>query len=179
MNTYIAILRGINVSGKRLIKMEDLRNHLQCLPLTDIKTYIQSGNIVFKTADTNVEKIADNITAKIMEVYAFEVPVIVLSLDDLVFISKNNPFINKRNLETSKLHVTFLKVEADAEKLKLLASVSDSPNIYIATSKAIYFYCPEGYGNIKLNNNFIEAKLKVTATTRNWNTITHLIAMGM
>jgi uncharacterized protein (DUF1697 family) len=178
METYIAILRGINVSGKKLIKMEELRIHLQDIKLKDVKTYIQSGNIVFNYPTTNQKELATLISDKIKKEYGFDVPVIVLNQLELKYISENNPFINERNEDTSKLAVTFLSEEADADKSIALYTLNDSPNEFIIVGKVIYLLCPNGFSNSKLTINFIENKLKLTASSRNWNTVVKLLGMA-
>ncbi len=175
METYIALLRGINVSGKRIIKMEDLRKHLTTINLTDVKTYIQSGNVIFKSQNTDQIELAKLITVKIEKEYGFNVPVIVLNQQELKYISENNQFIIERNEDITKLAVTFLSEEADAEKSKALYNLNDQPNEFIVKGKAIYLYCPNGFSNSKLTINFIESKLKLTASSRNWNTVLKLL----
>jgi len=177
METYIALLRGINVSGNKLIKMEELRKHLQDIKLKDVKTYIQSGNIVFNYPYTNQKVLATLISDKIKKEYAFEVPVIVLNQLELKYISENNPFINERNEDISKLAVTFLSDEADEVRIKILFTLNDSPNEFITAGKVIYLLCPNGFSNSKLTINFIENKLKLTASSRNWNTVVKLLGM--
>ncbi len=178
METYIAILRGINVSGKKLIKMEELRRHLQDIKLKDVKTYIQSGNIVFNYSPTNQKELATLIADKIKKEYAFDVPVIVLNQLELKYISENNPFINERNEDITKLAVTFLSEEADVDKSIALYTLNDSPNEFIIAGKVIYLLCPNGFSNSKLTINFIENKLKLTASSRNWNTVVKLLGMA-
>ena len=177
METYIAILRGINVSGKKLIKMEELRKYLHDIKLKDVKTYIQSGNIVFNYPPTNQKVLATIIADKIKKEYALEVPVIVLSSIEMKSIAANNPFVNDRGEDTSKLAVTFLSDEPDVEKLKILYTLKDYPNEFIIAGKVIYLLCPNGFSNSKLTINFIENKLKITASSRNWNTVVRLLGM--
>ncbi len=178
METYIAILRGINVSGQKKIKMGELRKHLEALNFEQIHTYIQSGNIIFQTEKADVNKLAKTIESKILKEYKFEVPTIVRSVGYFEQISKNNPFLKNPDINLERLYVTFL-TEGPSENLKNEVSKITYPGEqFIISGDAIYLFCSVGYGEAKLNNNFFEKKLKVSATTRNWNTVLKLTQMG-
>ena len=178
MKTYIAILRGINVSGHKMIKMEALRAMFETLKFKNTKTYIQSGNVVFQSKETNVDKIRSMIVKKIEEEFGFKVPVIIKGLDEIKTVLINNPFINKRKEDNTKLHVTFLSGEPDPQAITAIKGEQYAADEFILSGRNIYLYCPGGYGNTKLSNNFFENKLKVVATTRNWKTINELALIG-
>lgn len=176
MTTYISILRGINVSGQRLIKMDVLKKLYESLNFETIQTYVQSGNVIFSSKENEPKKLEKIISSKIKSEFGFDVPVIVLSVRTLEKIIEDNLFIKDKDI--SFLHVTFLadKVtqfdkESITEKKLPNEEIRFAPN-------AIYLYCPDGYGRTKLNNNFLESKLKVTATTRNWKTTTELLRLA-
>lgn len=175
MNTYIAILRGINVSGKKLIKMDSLREMLSGLGFEDVTTYIQSGNVVFRSNPSTSRELEALISKAINGKFSFEVPVIVLDCNELNSIVEQNPLLKEYPGEMDKLHITILADEPDTKPLGLLNQTDYTPEKFIIKNKAVYLYCPNGYGNTKLNNNFFEKKLKVTATTRNLKTLTELI----
>jgi uncharacterized protein (DUF1697 family) len=178
MQTYIAILRGINVSGHKLIKMDALRKLFDDMGFKNTKTYIQSGNVVFQIKETKPKDLEKKIASSILKEFGFEVPVLVKEADELEVVLKNNPFINKRKEDVTKLHVTFLSDESEKaliDKIKEGAYASDE---FIIAGKTVYLFCPKGYGNTKLSNTFFENKLKVTATTRNWKTINELVSMA-
>ena len=155
MQKFIALLRGINVSGKNLIKMETLRSVLQSEGFQHVKTYIQSGNILFDTNDFAEKKQAKKIQEIIKKEFGFEVPVLVLNIKFLNLLVENNPFKNDDSKNKSFWHLTLL----DA-------------------TPYIDLYCPSGYGQTKLTNNFWESKLKLPATTRNWKTLEKLIDLA-
>lgn len=178
MQTYIAILRGINVSGHKMIKMEALRNILEDLKFKNIKTYIQSGNIVFQDKKTDTDVLAKKIAKTISENFNFEVPVMVKEEKEFIDVLNNNPFLTKRKEDISKLHVTFLSDVPEKVNVDKIKEGSYQSDEFIIKEKAVYLFCPDGYGNTKLNNTFFENKLKVTATTRNWKTITELVNMA-
>ncbi|MCI5081950.1 MAG: DUF1697 domain-containing protein [Saprospiraceae bacterium] len=175
--TYIALLRGINVSGQKKIKMADLREALSQLSFSNIRTYIQSGNILFDSEEENIRELETQIHDKIQAAFGFDVPVLVIRPELLHRIMKENPFLDQGK-ETNKLYVTFLAEKPETDQIKLLESVDYSPEEFILEDSFLYFYFPNGYGRTKLNNNFFEKKLKVKATTRNWKTINKLYELA-
>jgi len=175
MKIYIALLRGINVSGQKKIKMADLRKALQKLPFEDIETYIQSGNIVFKTAYTNVVEIEELIKKTILDSFGFDVPVLVKSSVELEEILQANPYTNPNDLAEKKIYYVLLKSAPKANAIPNL-NQDDYPNeLFDITSSCVYLNCKKGAGNAKLTNNIIEKKLAVSATTRNHRTMTKLL----
>ena len=178
MQTYISILRGINVSGHKIIKMDALREMYSSLKLVNTKTYIQSGNVVFQIKKTDAKDLEKKIAKKINETFGFEVPVLVMELDELVHTSQHNPFIKNRKEDITKLHVTFLSTAPEQIAITKIKEGKYAEDEFIVDGKNVYLFCPNGYGNTKLSNTFFENKLKVTATTRNWKTIQELIKIG-
>jgi uncharacterized protein (DUF1697 family) len=177
MTKYIAILRGINVSGSKMIKMDNLKSSMSELKFNTIETYIQSGNIVFEYQETNEDLLANIITDKIQSDFGFDVPVIVMGAGDLNAVIENNPFVKNRNEAIDKLYVTFLSEDPDSILLKGLAVIDISMDEFFISGNVIYLFCPNGYGRTKLNNNFFENKLEISATTRNWKTVIALAGM--
>ncbi|MDI9355683.1 MAG: DUF1697 domain-containing protein [Chitinophagaceae bacterium] len=178
MITYISILRGINVSGQKLIKMDYLKKMYENLHFENIQTYIQSGNVIFLSKEKDYKKIEKTISSQIKIDFGFEVPVIVLNVETLETIIENNPFTKDKLKDISFLHVTFL---ADRPALLDQESITEKKqeNEEIkCTPQAIYLYCPNGYGKTKLNNHYLETKLKVIATTRNWKTTNELLKLA-
>jgi uncharacterized protein (DUF1697 family) len=179
MHTYIAILRGINVAGK-MIKMEALRKALSELGLKNINTYIQSGNIVFQTGKTDFQKLEEKISAKIKEAFTYDVPVIVTDKKELKQLLENNPFLNHgRKEDESKLHVTFFSDVPDKSAADKVAEGDyGRGDELVFSGRAVYLFCPVDYGHTKLSNSFLEKKIKLTATTRNWKTVNELYRMA-
>lgn len=178
MTTYISILRGINVSGRRIIKMDDLKKLFADLGFSDIRTYIQSGNVIFRAKKSDPEKLSQRIADAIAKKYSFAVPVIVKESEELKQIVADNTFANDTSKDPSFLHITFLSgIPSDENYLKIQKK-SYSPDEFILLGNAVYLYCPGGYGNTKLNNTFLEKGLKITATTRNWKTTNELIRLA-
>jgi uncharacterized protein (DUF1697 family) len=177
MQTYIAILRGINVSGQKLIKMEALRGLMETLGCKNCITYIQSGNVVFQAKKINTESLATTIAKAIKTTFTFDVPVLIKTLTEMETIFANNPFLLNNQKDINFLHVTFLSTMPTEEaRKKIIGDFAEDVFIFIDAS--IYLYCPNGYGNTKLTNTFFENKFKCTATTRNWKTITQLVTIA-
>ncbi|MDQ6813715.1 MAG: DUF1697 domain-containing protein [Bacteroidota bacterium] len=180
MNTYISILRGINVSGHRKIAMSDLKDLYEDLQFKAVTTYIQSGNVIFKAAESAAKgDLPKKIEKAILEAYGFEVPVIIRTIAEIEQIIAKNPFLPDSNTDLEKLHITFLSAMPDEEKLKSIATVDFSPDKFIINNREVFLYIPGGYGNTKLSNNFFEGKMKVTATTRNWKTVNKLLELAI
>ena len=175
-NTYIALLRGINVSGHKKIKMPDLKAIFETLGFTNVRTYIQSGNVVFES--NSAEDLGSKISAKIQEQFGFEVSVICRTAEEMEQVIKRNPYSEMVGFEAEKLYVTFLQETPSAEKLEALKAFTFEPEMYTVSGKEIYVYCFNGYGNTKLENSFFEKKLKVAASTRNWRTVNKLVEMS-
>ena len=178
MTTYISILRGINVSGQKLIKMDDLRKLYENLGFRSVITYIQSGNVVFKGSDFEHSYFEQKISQQIKKDFGFEVHVIVLTIDRLKQLIVNNPFINDPNKDHSYMHITFLSSKPELYDKDTIESKRQNNEEIQFSENAIYLYCPTGYGRTKLTNNFLESRLKVVTTTRNWKTTNELLKIA-
>lgn len=178
MQTYISILRGINVSGHNLVKMDGLRKSYESLGFQNVKTYKQSGNLIFTASEFDNNELEQIVSGQIEKDFGIVVPVIVLTIDSLKQIVDGNPFLKDSSMDTAFLHATFLASRPlnfhhkDVEDKRL-----DGEDV-VLTDNVVYLYCPNGYGRTKLTNNFLEAKLKVIATTRNWKTTSELLKIA-
>lgn len=177
MTTYVALLRGINVSGKNPIKMEALRSLFTTLGYEGVATYVQSGNIVFTGAARSAPKIAETIKRAIVDEFGFEVGVLVRTADELSALAGDNP-LRHRNADPSKLHVTFLERVPRAAKVKALDPSFAAPDEFAVVGQEVFVHCPNGYGRTKINNTFFEKKLGVAATTRNLRTVQALVDLA-
>lgn len=178
MQTYITILRGINVSGQKMINMEALKTLMKDLGFQNIKTYIQSGNLIFEHEKVDLYELAKQIEEQILQQYGFQVTVIIRTPGDFEHIINNNPFLITRKEDTNKLHVTFLSSEPKEEYLAKITRPENIPDEFVISGDHVFVFCPNGYGNSKISNTFFENKLKVTATTRNWKTVMKLAEMA-
>ena len=175
MAKHISILRGINVGGKKKILMADLKALYQQLGFSNVLTYIQSGNVLFDTEkkESN-KKLGEKIKQAIFDKYEFDVPVLVRSFDDIQNTISTNPFLKDKNIDKTKLHVTFLADIPEAINLQKLNDINHPPDEFKVIGKNIFIHCPNGYARTKLTNTFFEKKLKMPATSRNWKTINKL-----
>ena len=177
MTTYIAMLRGINVSGHKIIKMERLRAVFEALGFAQVRTYVQSGNVIFET-DKPPANLAGTIERKIQSEFGFEVPVLTKSTKELADIVKRNPLLKDPAIDPAKLHVTFLSDDPPRNALELLQPLAAGAELVRIAGRAVYLSCPNGYGNTKLTNTAVEKKLSCRATTRNWATTNKLLEMA-
>ncbi len=177
MTTYLSILRGINVSGQKVIKMDALRKMFEDLGYTNVQTYIQSGNVIFQTDSADPRTLEKTIAEGIHNYFALDVPVMVLTAKELLQIVDNNPFMEDGSRDVAHLHVTMLQKLPEASRVELLQQTSFPGEEFMLIDRAVYLHCPNGYGRAKLTNGFLEKKLNVTATTRNWKTTTELLRM--
>lgn len=177
--TYVALLRGINLGGHKLVKMEQLRKAFEDLRFDDVKTYIQSGNVIFKAPKQTPESLAKKIEEKILRQFGFPVPVVVKTADEIAEIVKNNSLVKEKGIDISKLHVTFLSSVPEKDAVKVLDAIPVGADQFCCSGKAVYLHCPDGYHATKLGNNVLAKILKTGATTRNWKTVNQLYQMSL
>lgn len=177
MNTHIILLRGINVGGHRKIKMADFKQLLLTHGFQNIQTYIQSGNIFCQSNHQKKPIIKQQIESLILENYGFEVIAFVLNSLDLKNIILNNPFI-QHQVPIEKLYCTFLEKQPDLETEKQLLQFKTEDEVFVFDGSLLYFCYHNGYGRAKVTNPFVEKKLKMQATTRNWKTMMKLLDMS-
>jgi uncharacterized protein (DUF1697 family) len=175
MQTYVSMVRGINVGGKK-VKMDDLKELYKSLDFHDVKSYIQSGNIIFRTKNTKPSILIDIIENRIDKVLDLDVKVLIRTKKELKNIINGNPF---RNEDINYLYVIFL---SDIPSKKLIKDLNinfdfnkkNESDKFSISEKEIYLYLPNGYGRTRFNNNFFEKKLGISATTRNFRTVNKL-----
>ncbi len=175
METKIALLRGINVGGKRKILMADLKAMFLKVGFQKVVTYIQSGNIIFQSAINNsdIEKMLEK---EISSEFGLEVPVIVRSAKDLKNLIQNNPYYSSEG-DINKLHLTFLKAEPNPKDVDAVSSLSFQPDLFTIGNKEVFILCEGKYHQSKLTNDFFEKKLQVQTSTRNWKTVLKLLEL--
>jgi len=179
MQTYISLLRGINVSGQKKIIMSDLKELYAKQGFSNVQTYIQSGNVVFNYEKTqDYFEIAAIIEQAIEKKYDFQVPVLIRQAIDLKRTLENNPYAEMNGVDLKRVGVTFLEKHPTNENLLKLGEINFPPDEFIVDGLNIYLHCPEGFGKSKISNKLFENKLKVRATSRNLRTINKLIEMS-
>jgi uncharacterized protein (DUF1697 family) len=176
VGTYVAMLRGINVGGRNKIKMPDLQALFVGLGHADVITYVQSGNVVFTSPAKSAAALASAIEKQIARDLAIDVVAVLRTKAELAKVIAGNPFVRTR-ADLAKLHVTFLKQLPGAALVRALDGHRAEPDEFRVLGREIYLHCPAGYGKTKLNNTFWERRLKIAATTRNWNTVTKLFEL--
>jgi uncharacterized protein (DUF1697 family) len=171
MQTWILILQGINVSGQKRMAMPDLQSLLADLGYINPRTYIQSGNAVFSSTESNRSYLSQRIEAGIVNRFGYETPVFLRTAEDFARVIRENPFLTGRQEDPGYLHVTFLSAPLTPENRSSLTAPAGIPDEMKPGIEEVYLFCPNGYGRTKLNNPFFERKLKMQVTTRNWNTV--------
>ena len=154
--------------------MKELKQLFEDLGFSEVKTYIQSGNVIFNAETAKEGEISKTVENAIFDRYSYEVPVICRTAEELQQSIVENPFFEDTFGEIEKLYLTFLKAVPGKEQLEELKKYDFSPDEFIVKGKNVFIYCSGRYSQSKLSNNFFESKLKVKATTRNWKTVLKL-----
>jgi uncharacterized protein (DUF1697 family) len=174
MDTYIALFRGINVGGNNILPTIDLVAVLEDLGLSNIKTYIQSGNVIFQSKKINGVELSQNICTAIKERRGFVVQVIILDINEFKNAIASNPF-TEMEAKPNTIHFFFLSSLPENPNVNLESIKKDSEQFRLI-DKVFYLYAPEGIGRSKLAMK-IEQTLGVTVTARNWRTVSKIMDM--
>lgn len=178
MPKYIALLRGINVSGVKIIKMEDLRAYFEDMGFRNVKTYIQSGNVVFEANKQTLAALTKKITKGLEDVLGYNVPIVTISAEIMQTIKEEDVFTNiLKVVHTAKKYVAFLERSLTNEEIAYLHSLTNEVDVYYSTGNEIYITIDDTKGKSLYTNMLLEKKLKIYATTRNWNTVCKLATM--
>lgn len=173
MSRYACLLRAVNVTGRRQVKMSELRDLCVSLGCSDVETYLQSGNVIVSTRKAR-SKLGAAISEEIGRVFGHaDVDVLVWTADELGALIEANPFLAK-GCDPAKLHATFLDRDPAPAAVEAMGKNGYLPDEFALGARVVYVHCPNGYGRTKINNAFFEKKLGVRATTRNWNTVSSL-----
>jgi uncharacterized protein (DUF1697 family) len=174
---YVALLRGINVGGKNSLPMRDLAAMFAEAGCSDVKTYIQSGNVVFAAPSSVTTRLPLQIAAAIEKKFKLRVPVILRSHSDIAAVARGNPFVGPEQ-PIERLMVMFLSSSPSAAAVASLDPARSPPDEFVVRGREIYMRCPNGYGQSKLSNAYFDAKLETTSTGRNWRTVLTLLEMS-
>ena len=178
MTIWISLLRGINVGGNKIIRMADLKALYESLGLTGVQTHLQSGNVVFAADTTDHAALASSLEGAIEQRYAFDVRVILRTLDELREVIARQPFAAEQIAQPAKVAVVFLRDAPAADTAAALLNVYSGPEEMRLAGRELYVFYTQGMGRSKLTHAIIEKKLNVTGTARNWNTTTALLDMA-
>jgi len=178
MPVLISMLRGINVGGHHKIKMEVLRGLYETLKCEDVRTYVQSGNVIFQTKEKNSAALANKIKDAIEKKLGFRPEVILRTSAELRAAVAANPFAGRRDLEPGKLLVTFLAGEPSPDPRTILASLKAYPEELHLRGRELYIYFPNGAGKSRLPWSSVEKLFKTAGTARNWNSVTKMLEIA-
>ncbi|MCT1525139.1 DUF1697 domain-containing protein [Sphingobacterium hotanense] len=172
MNTFVIFLRAVNVSGKNLIKMAELKDVLANASFTNVQTYIQSGNIILNSS-LSAAATEKEVASLIKKQFNLDVTTFVLTEEQLKNALKNSPFAME--LPGNRVFITFLSDPIEKSLRDEINALKYLPEEFHCDDQVVYFYLPDGAANAKLSNNFFEKKLKINATGRNVNTVKKML----
>jgi uncharacterized protein (DUF1697 family) len=176
MEKYIAFLRGINVGGKSSVKMTELKKLFSDMEFENVKTYINSGNVIFETNIIDVKYLKNIIEPELEKTFGFKTHCILRTFHELIQIIQNVPFGNRlADPETDSMYVTLLDEKPDIDAINELNTYKNGEEDFYIINCEVYLLCHKGYHDAKFNNNFLESKLRISATTRSWKTLNRLI----
>ena len=175
---HVALLRGINVGGGNKLKMKDLAAMFVDVGCSDVRTYIQSGNVVFRPGPTLGEEVPSLISESILSRFGYKVPVVRRTAMELQQAVEANPFV-QAGAESDKLHVIFLAETPDVVDVQELEPDRSPGDEFAVLGREIYLHCPNGFASTKLTNTYFESRLSATCTTRNWRTVPKLLDMAV
>jgi len=175
----ISMLRGINVGGHNIIKMDALRALYESLGMQSAQTYVQSGNVVFRTSESDAVRLAKKIQGGIEKSFTCKPEIILRSAAELADTIARNPFAKRRDIEPAKLLILFLASEPNSEARKRVLAIKAEPEELHISGREVYIYFPNGMGKTKLPWTTIEKLLGTPGTGRNWNSVTKLLEMAI
>jgi uncharacterized protein (DUF1697 family) len=178
MQVLISMLRGVNLGPHNRIHMEALRAVYESLKFQTPRTYVQSGNVIFRSKEKNSPQLAKKIQVAIEKKCGCSPQVILRTTQEMQEAVRNSPFASRPQLEPGKILVTFLSAEPPAEAHTTIASLKSYPEELHLKGRELYIYFPNGAGKTKLPWSSVEKLLKVTGTARNWNSVTNLLKMA-
>jgi uncharacterized protein (DUF1697 family) len=178
MAVIISMLRGVNVGGHNRIKMDALRALYESLNLRDAETYVQSGNVIFRTEERDAARLAKQIEDGIERKFQFRPVVILRTAAEMRDVVARNPFAKRHGIEPNKLLVTFLASDPGAEAREKVLEVKCHPEELRIHRRELYIYFPNGMGRSKLSSSALEKTLKTPGTGRNWTSVTKMLEMA-
>jgi uncharacterized protein (DUF1697 family) len=178
MSVTICLLRGINVGGHHQIKMEALRALCESLGLREVRTHLQSGNVVFKTSVRDQETLRKRLEAAIEREFGFHSDIVLRTTDQLRQAAAANPFVKRPGMEPNKLAVHFLYSDPCAEGRDAVSKIKFDPEELHIGACELYIYYTIGMARPKLSIPSIEKTLKTSGTSRNWNTVQKLLEIA-
>ena len=176
MTTYLALLRGVNVGGANKVPMKELRGLFEDLDHEDVRTYLQSGNVVFEGRSSSSKKLAGEAERAISEAFGVDISVILRTRPELKRVAAGNPFPTE-DVKPSLLHVMFLSDAPSPASVKTLDPDRSPPDEFKVKGREVYLWYPDGSARTKLTIDYFEQMLGTRATSRNWNTIVKVLEL--
>ena len=177
LGTYVALLRGINVGGKNKLPMKDLASVFAEAGCSEVQTYIQSGNVVFRATPALANRLPAVITEAVTSRFGLRVPVVMRTSGELHKVANSNPFLCA-GADEKALHVAFLANPPDSSRVNALDSHRSPPDQFSVRGQDIYLHCPNGLARSKLTNAYFDSGLATTSTLRNWRTVLKLLELA-
>ncbi len=178
MAVIISMLRGVNVGGHNKIKMEELRALYVSLKLLDAQTYVQSGNVIFRTEERDLDALTKRVRGGIERKFSCSPDVICRTAAEMRDVTERNPFAKRRGIEPSKLLVTFLASDPGAEARADVLRIKTEPDDLRVDGRELYIYFPNGQGRSKLPWVALSKALKTPWTGRNWNSVVKMLEIA-
>jgi len=178
MPIYVALLRGINIGPHKRMKMEKLRASCEALGFKNVKTYIQSGNIICQAGKLSADAAAKRIEAQIAKDFGFSADVIARTASEMRQVLESNPLLKEPDVDAERLHVVFLSETPSSESIKKLESIVLAPDKVRHKGKEIYFYFPNGVSGSSIWKHNLDRVLGIAGTMRNWRTLNTLHQMA-
>ena len=173
MATFVALVRAVNVGGRNQLAMAELRALFESFGYANVASYIQSGNIIFDTSSSKSAALASVVEESLTEALGQPIDVVIRSARELRSVLESNPFVG-RVPDPKKLHVVFLNHEPDRSRLDTVDAARFVPDEFAVGAREVYLHCPDGLGRSKLPPAIGTKLAPLTATVRNWNTVTKL-----
>lgn len=168
------------MAGHNKIQATELSSLYRKMGFKDVRTYIQSGNVIFSLDDNaDVNLVASNIESAILKKFNYTIPVCIRTVSEINKVISDNPFFDEMNFDPSRLAVIFLYEMPSGEQVEKVKNVEYPPDKFKIIGKEIFIYCPNGFGKTKLYTNFFENKMKVRGTARNWKTIKNILEIAV
>jgi uncharacterized protein (DUF1697 family) len=174
---YVALLRSVNVAGHGRLAMNELRASFEGLQYSGVTTYIQTGNVLFSTGSKSEAAIAATIEQRLADDFGDSPAVILRTVPEFLRVAAASPYA-KAGANPSRHHVTFLATKPTAEALAALTLPASGRDELVVHGREVYVHTPDGYAETKYTGTFLERRLGVVSTTRNWNTVTKLGALA-
>jgi uncharacterized protein (DUF1697 family) len=177
MGVHVALLRAINLAGTNRVPMKSLAAMFVDAGCADVRTYIQSGNVVFRAGNAVARRVPAAIAAAIEKQLGLRVPLVIRTAAEMADVAESNPFL-AAGLDAGTLHVSFLGDAPAAAKVAALDPNRSPGDKFAVRGREIYLHCPNGVGKTKLTNQYFESRLGTLSTARNWRTVLTLLEMA-